>query len=66
MDETVHFVVAQPDETVIPEVMGAANEGNIMALALGKAVFIDKDGTLIRDVPYNVDPRGCDLLRALA
>ena len=28
-----------------------------MAVALGKAVFIDKDGTLIRDVPYNVDPR---------
>lgn len=22
-----------------------------------KAVFIDKDGTLIRDIPYNVDPR---------
>lgn len=23
----------------------------------GKAVFIDKDGTLVHDVPYNVDPR---------
>lgn len=23
----------------------------------GKAVFIDKDGTLVRDVPYNVDPQ---------
>lgn len=28
-----------------------------MAVAGGKAVFIDKDGTMIRDVPYNVDPR---------
>jgi D-glycero-D-manno-heptose 1,7-bisphosphate phosphatase len=28
-----------------------------MAVVLGKAVFIDKDGTLIRDVPYNIDPR---------
>jgi D,D-heptose 1,7-bisphosphate phosphatase len=25
--------------------------------ATGKAVFIDKDGTLVHDVPYNVDPR---------
>lgn len=28
-----------------------------MAVERGGAVFIDKDGTLIRDVPYNVDPR---------
>ena len=27
-----------------------------MDKALRKAVFIDKDGTLIPDVPYNVDP----------
>ena len=27
----------------------AVNEG-------GRAVFLDKDGTLIEDVPYNVDP----------
>lgn len=27
-----------------------------MALAAGGALFIDKDGTLIRDVPYNIDP----------
>jgi histidinol-phosphate phosphatase family protein len=27
-----------------------------MAINLNKAVFIDKDGTLICDVPYNVDP----------
>ena len=32
-----------------------------MAVALGKAVFIDKDGTLIRDVPYNIDPRWLQL-----
>ena len=28
-----------------------------MANQFNKAVFIDKDGTLIRDVPYNVDPQ---------
>jgi D-glycero-D-manno-heptose 1,7-bisphosphate phosphatase len=27
----------------------------------GRAVFIDKDGTLIRDVPYNVDPKNVQL-----
>lgn len=27
-----------------------------MAVNTRKAVFIDKDGTLIKDVPYNVDP----------
>ena len=26
-----------------------------------KAIFIDKDGTLIRDVPYNVDPQKIEL-----
>ena len=25
-------------------------------MALGRAVFLDKDGTLIDDLPYNVDP----------
>lgn len=25
-------------------------------MCMGKAIFLDKDGTLIRDVPYNVDP----------
>ncbi|MBS1606710.1 MAG: HAD family hydrolase [Bacteroidetes bacterium] len=36
-----------------------------------KAIFIDKDGTLIKDVPYNVDPDlvelvpGCERLRSL-
>jgi histidinol-phosphate phosphatase family protein len=41
--------------------------------ALAKAVFLDKDGTLIEDVPYNVDPARIELtagagrgLRALA
>jgi D,D-heptose 1,7-bisphosphate phosphatase len=28
-----------------------------VANQFNKAVFIDKDGTLIRDVPYNVDPQ---------
>jgi len=27
----------------------------------GRAVFIDKDGTLIHDVPYNVDPKNVQL-----
>ena len=27
-----------------------------MALSGGAAVFVDKDGTLVHDVPYNVDP----------
>ncbi len=38
---------------------GAAHEGDIVAVACmaqERAVFIDKDGTLIQDVPYNVDP----------
>lgn len=26
-------------------------------MALTPAVFLDKDGTLLRDIPYNVDPR---------
>ena len=43
-----------------------------MALKLRKAIFLDKDGTLIRDVPYNVDPGkirmepgACEALRLL-
>lgn len=42
-------------------------------MALRKAVFIDKDGTLIENVPYNVDPArltltegAADAVRALA
>lgn len=31
--------------------------------ALRRAVFVDKDGTLIRDVPYNVDPARLELTR---
>lgn len=31
---------------------------NIMSI---KAVFLDKDGTLIKDVPYNVDPKLIEL-----
>ena len=26
-----------------------------------KAVFLDKDGTLVKDVPYNVDPQRIEL-----
>jgi D-glycero-D-manno-heptose 1,7-bisphosphate phosphatase len=33
-----------------------------MAITATGAVFIDKDGTLIRDVPYNVDPRQIQLM----
>ena len=32
-----------------------AGRGNT-PLATGRAVFVDKDGTLVEDVPYNVDP----------
>jgi histidinol-phosphate phosphatase family protein len=32
-----------------------------MALARAGAVFIDKDGTLVRDVPYNIDPSRIEL-----
>jgi histidinol phosphatase-like enzyme len=27
-----------------------------MAVSRRRAVFLDKDGTLLRDLPYNVDP----------
>lgn len=30
-------------------------------MAVKRAVFIDKDGTLVHDVPYNVDPARVDL-----
>ena len=33
-----------------PDARSTATEGR------GAAVFLDKDGTLIEDVPYNVDP----------
>jgi D-glycero-D-manno-heptose 1,7-bisphosphate phosphatase len=33
-----------------------------MAITAAGAIFIDKDGTLIRDVPYNVDPRNIWLM----
>lgn len=29
---------------------------NLQALTLKRAVFMDKDGTLVEDVPFNVDP----------
>ncbi|WP_090606011.1 D-glycero-alpha-D-manno-heptose-1,7-bisphosphate 7-phosphatase [Parapedobacter koreensis] len=31
-----------------------------------KAIFLDKDGTLIRDVPYNADPSKMELLAGVA
>jgi len=31
-----------------------------------KAVFLDKDGTLLRDVPYNTDPAKMELLEGVA
>lgn len=34
------------------------NSGNLMSI---QAVFLDKDGTLIEDVPYNVDPERIQL-----
>jgi histidinol phosphatase-like enzyme len=30
-----------------------------MTAAPVPAVFLDRDGTLIPDVPYNTDPRAC-------
>ena len=33
-----------------------------MKTETGKAVFIDKDGTLVQDLPYNVDPERIELL----
>ncbi|CAA9892863.1 D,D-heptose 1,7-bisphosphate phosphatase [Candidatus Methylobacter favarea] len=33
-----------------------------MAITRKKAVFIDKDGTLIHDVPYNIDPHHIRLM----
>jgi len=40
-------------------------EGNAAASArngLARAVFVDKDGTLVHDVPYNVDPERITLI----
>lgn len=31
-----------------------------------KAIFLDKDGTLLRDVPYNTDPAKMELLEGVA
>ena len=33
-----------------------------MAIRLRPAVFLDKDGTLIPDIPYNVDPERISLV----
>lgn len=33
---------------------------------MNKAIFLDKDGTVIKDVPYNVDPDKVTLLRGTA
>jgi histidinol-phosphate phosphatase family protein len=34
----------------------------VMPNGAARAVFLDKDGTLVHDVPYNVDPAHIDLL----
>ena len=33
-----------------------------MAVSRRRAVFLDKDGTLLRDLPYNVDPAKMELM----
>jgi D-glycero-D-manno-heptose 1,7-bisphosphate phosphatase len=35
----------------------AKTRGTVPNLAHSRAVFLDKDGTLVKDVPYNVDPQ---------
>lgn len=37
-----------------------------MAVKLNKAIFVDKDGTLLEDVPYNVDPERMALSQGAA
>jgi len=37
-----------------------------MGIPNKRAVFLDKDGTLIRDVPYNADPNKIELLTGVA
>ena len=32
-------------------------------MALTPAIFLDKDGTVLEDIPYNVDPGQCVLRR---
>ena len=54
--KTVLFVFSQPARDGNTGSDGASDERDIMAVKQRKAVFLDKDGTLIRDVPYNVDP----------
>ena len=34
----------------------------VMPNGAARAVFLDKDGTLVHDVPYNVDPARIELL----
>jgi histidinol-phosphate phosphatase family protein len=38
--------------------VGDPDDGDVVAVTggTGRAVFLDKDGTLVDDVPYNVDP----------
>jgi D-glycero-D-manno-heptose 1,7-bisphosphate phosphatase len=48
-----------------------AHTCTLHTLTMKKAIFLNKDGTLIKDVPYNVDPdlvelaAGCERLKAL-
>src|SRR4051812_5221419 len=39
-----------------PRAHGDPDARELMAVSRSPAVFVDKDGTLVRDVPYNVDP----------
>jgi len=39
-----------------PALAGARSGRGSALLGAGRAVFVDKDGTLVEDVPYNVDP----------
>src|SRR5688572_19629191 len=41
---------------------GRADRGDLMAL-MRRAVFLDRDGTLIDNVPYNVNPQRVTLVR---
>ena len=40
----------------LTHLLGEPARGTRAGARLAKAVFIDKDGTLVEDVPYNVDP----------
>ena len=53
--EAVRWVLTQPEGTVVPRAHRAADARDVVAMSRA-AVFLDKDGTLVRDIPYDVDP----------